>query len=230
MKKSTQPSSFDSESSDDLTQFRNLAEGFCQDLAQNGISMRPYEHADLKLFAALSADHRRTIISGLQLDQSIRMEMSAEKESLLATKRYLWRTLGRFGLVPRADLLDRIEDEDVVEVYTPEFYQIFRNLQCFKFCSCTFEELVSTPAWDLLKMPASTIEFVSEVLEKFKAGLITETFAPGRPMYRCHELIGSALFEFDVQTRFVSPAFRDGVPAAFVVVNRGTLITRRRGK
>ncbi len=61
-------------------------------------------------------------------------EIAASGENSKDSKMYLWRALKKLHLVPPADVLNYVTEEDIVEIYFLDEIQAFRN---FKFMELT---------------------------------------------------------------------------------------------
>lgn len=64
-------------------------------------------------------------------------------------RQLLWNTLRKLKAVPPSDIIDKIGDGDVIEIYNTEFIQVFRNLNYFDISSYSLVE-VFTHQWDEL--------------------------------------------------------------------------------
>jgi hypothetical protein len=207
--------------------FAELATRFCVILAQNGIPLRPFESYDsgksgrLPHFSRLSTYQKSAVVDSLQEVLAVCAEAQAAGDSPVDNRKYFWRSLRRMKLTPCSDVFDRIEQDDVIEIFTPDARQIFRSLNFFKYISCTLEELVSLPAWQVCAFPPETRTYFEEVGRKMERGNVYScTFEPGIPAFTMVEIIGPEKRNPRIEPRFLSPIMAAGKSIAMIVVSR----------
>lgn len=204
--------------------FLSLSEAFCKTLGSNGIRFRPYQSEELPHFSRLRPDMQAIVLAYLEESLATWAESAANGESLNDSSRLLWRTLSRMRLTPQPDIFDKITDDCVVEIYTPEFRQIFRNLNFFRYFSCTLEELVSHPTHELAAFPREVLERLLEIAQRLGQGTITETFVPSIPPYVFQEIAGIERLKVEVTLRHFSPIVENGRSIALIVVNNCRIV------
>lgn len=185
---------------------------------------RDSESATLPRFSRLDSAKQKLILSSLQETLAVYSESEASGESLMDTKRVLWRALSRMKLPPQPDILDRIEDEDVVEVYLTDFFQVFRNLNFFRYFSCTFEELVSCPIPELGNFEPATLAFLQQTAMKLAAGELKHTYKPDIGPYSLQETVGRCQYRLEIQLKYFSPILENGKGKALIAINRSKIV------
>lgn len=94
-----------------------------------------------------------------------------QDDSLDDKKKYFQDALNRFGVkLASDDFVEKIESDDVVEIYMPDMNQVYRSLNFFKTCSYEPEYLFKTPWYELFRRAESMNEkifgFMAEIMEK----------------------------------------------------------------
>jgi hypothetical protein len=210
--------------SEAVSLFRELSDQLCQTLSRYGIPFRAYQSPALPLFSKLDQAKQQLILTTLQETLAVYAESEGSGESLTDTKRVLWRTLSRMKLPPQADILDHIEDGDVVEVYLTDFFQVFRNLNFFRYFSCTFEELVSCPIPELGTFEPHVLAYLFEAAQKLSAGEYQHTFKPPLAPYILQETVGVARYRIEITLKHFSPILEAGRGKAMIAVNRSRIV------
>jgi hypothetical protein len=208
-----------------VSPFRELSAQFCSTLGRYGIPFRPYESDALPHFSALPSERQSLILTGFREFLTVCAESESSGESLLDTKRLLWRTLARMKMAPQGDILDLIEDGDIVEVYLPDFHQVFRNLEFFRFISCTLEELVAWPLQKLGDYPPETMAYFGSQIHRLNSGELKHPFLSDLPAYRVTEN-GAEKYLLEIKVKYLSPILENGVGKAIIATNRSKIVGR----
>ncbi|HRO66880.1 MAG TPA: hypothetical protein PL182_04890, partial [Pseudobdellovibrionaceae bacterium] len=82
----------------------------------------------------------RRVIDVLRAYSEVLQSQLDAGESLRDDKKLLWRMLAKLGYVPRSGVFDSIEAGDVIEVFTGDNWQIFRNMAYFDLVHITVDE------------------------------------------------------------------------------------------
>lgn len=129
----------------ELSAYRADCEALAAILAKNGIThIKPYQDPAVPRLLA-HRDPRRAIET-LRSYVEILAAADREGEDLNDSKRLLWRMLRKMRLSPLSDIFEKIESHHVLEIYTPDNWQIFRNLNFFRYVSLSIDE-VATFYW-----------------------------------------------------------------------------------
>lgn len=159
-------------------------------------------------FSRLSDDQKREILEALRSTLDLYDEMEAYQDSLVDSPKLLWRSLRRFDWHPQSDLFDKIEPDDVIEIYSAGNVQVFRNLNFFRYVSLSLEELCSLYWWETTKMEPQAADYYSVLAPKMARNeVLPETFAFPLEPYKVVELIGDRQ-EIEVSPRWISPLFQ----------------------
>lgn len=91
------------------------------------------------------------------------------KEQVFGTKDQVRLFCSFFGSEPDGMEMEKIDQDDLAEIYNRDNQQIFRSINFFKYCSYTLEELITIPWYNLY----SRNRFIHERLVE----IATNTFA-----------------------------------------------------
>ena len=143
--------------------------------------------------------------------------LSANKE-LACLQRAIWK----YGLRAKYELSDYISEGDVIEVYTAENVQIYRNLAFFNLCSYSLMDVMTKEWYELYERP----EFVTELLIKQIGELLQsgEPFYPKIPVHLMTEKVSKEKRAFTTSFKYFLPLHDlKGDCTAFIVVIRAEL-------
>jgi len=213
-------------SSSDLLdlEFCRITKALANHHVNHGLATRPFDSEDLPYFSQVPSEIKKLILHGLEENLNLFDEMTTEKESLNDSPRLLWRSLKRLGWHPTSDIFDKIEKDDVIEIYTAEKHQIFRNLAFFDFISLTLEELVSLPLGVAIEFDPIVLKYINTVAQRIVDQTIRETERSTLPAYIIQEKMGSK-FRVEIQQKWLSPVFRDGRSVGVICIHRPRMIS-----
>ena len=81
----------------------------------------------------------------------------------------LKHALGKLRLIGSQDVIDKIEQDDVIEVLDENSCQVYRSFSCFDLCNYSLEELASYPWYELYdrssKITQDTLNVINSVIE-----------------------------------------------------------------
>lgn len=205
-----------------VTCFRELCERAAKALGDAGISRAPYDDAELPVFR--KNPRFEWALKSFQIYVEVLEE--AVRTGDVSSKKFLWRMVTRLGYVPTADLLNHIEEENVVEIYTLEHWQIFRNIRFFEYVSFTVEE-VANLNWQVDTRRENRVELkLLEIGIRLKFGLMRSTIdTSGIAEHTFKELRGQG-WTTAVQLLRISPLRKENSISACVVINRARVVDR----
>jgi hypothetical protein len=173
-----------------------------------GIPLKPYDDARLPHFSKLPAVSQNLVLTSLGAMLSLYAEMENHGERPNDSSRLLWRSLNRLGWRPLSDIFDKIESDDVIEIYSSENVQIFRNMNFFRYISITLEEMCVYPWYQIAQMGVVASEYYATLAPQMQNNTITETFRTPIPPYYAKELMGEKNV-LEIGPRWMSPVFED---------------------
>lgn len=164
------------------------------------------------------SDPSRVLLALRTYSELLQSQLDAG-ESLRDDKRLLWRMLTKMGYVPRSDIFDAIESGDVIEIFTDDNWQVFRNMAYFDLVRITVDEL-ATLRWSRdYKRPLAFLLACIRLGLMFKSGLIRTTQPV--PMDR-HEIqihAGGVWQKFSIQLKMISPLKKGRFADAFILTS-----------
>ena len=120
----------ESSSSELANQFQMLLDKFCAHIKKEGLAnATSYTQDSLDRFHTLPSDKKITIIKNFHDYYELCVECVTAGISLKDGRKMLWKLLPTLGLRPTSDLFDNLHDDHVIEVYRPDFTQVFRNIK-----------------------------------------------------------------------------------------------------
>ncbi len=131
-----------------------------------------------------------------------------------------WWAVQKFGLRPCSDFFDKLEHDQVLELYNRSFVQIFRNWAFFKISSYSMGDLFVHPWPELYvrdeAVTNNLIAYATHVLSgSQKSTLICES-----PRHIVTESLSKDRNVLEMEMKFASPLFdQDGQVAAFFAIS-----------
>ncbi|HWU44755.1 MAG TPA: hypothetical protein VN132_14990, partial [Bdellovibrio sp.] len=133
--------------------FKKLTKIISMLLTVEGKYQKPYIEG-LPYFSKLPTELKQKVVDHLQFYHDLCVEQVSEGYSIKDSPSFVWRALNKLGLVPRSDLFSHLTNEHIVEIYSAENVQLFRNFKFFEFCSYSLEELLTIEWWGLFERDA----------------------------------------------------------------------------
>lgn len=214
----------ESENPESLNQdFMSLTEDLTRWLAAEGIHCRPYVPG-LPFFSQLPIPKRQEIVRAVRFYHELCQEQFKEGYKITDSLTFTWRALKKLGLVPRSDLFSKVTDEDILEVYSSDGRQLYRNFRFFDFCSYTMEELYSLEWWSLYKRDEAFTEKLFAIVGRIFNGEIEETVVPDCPAHVVSETSSVGKIQMNYELRMLSPLHHNSVASAVIAVVRAQII------
>lgn len=218
-------SKLDTTSDEDLAAaFRYAANQVSQLGLRFGFTVRSYDDATLPYFSALPSEARRRVVHALRgYHASLLAGIQADKnfdQPHIST----WWAFSTLGLVPVADLFQHFRADSVIEVFSLDGTQIWRNFNFYRFNSYTLEELHCLHWERLYDRGASITAECYGYLERLLSGgpdlvlptvpeyTLVEKCSRDRYMVKVHHYLLSALKN------------REGATAAWIICTKSKLI------
>lgn len=185
--------------------FALLCEEFCNYLAKHNIQLRPYENRNVGRFQSLSLVEKLKVLEQVKTVLDIFSETEASGEKIVNSPKLMWRAFSKLKLTPCSDVFDKMEDDDVIVVYSLDHRQIFRNVQYFDTVSATFEEISTMPWWEIHIYPEEVSAQFHTLPGAIEAGHIQQTIPFTLPAYPVIEGIGVDKIKSDITMKWMSP-------------------------
>lgn len=183
--------------------FVALAESVSDTLSKYGINIQPYRPDKSLNFSGLDLDSQSNILKHFEIYSEVLID-THRSETLQESKVLVWNMLKRLNFFPTDDILSKIKDNHIVEIYNSQNIQIFRNLSFFKVCSYSLDEILCIPWWKLYhredKISQEIFKFGSQVL----SGEINHSVCPEIPTHILTEIASTSNYKMEVDIDFLS--------------------------
>jgi hypothetical protein len=205
------------------TSFMNLSTQLSAFLRQEGISNRAY-NPGLVHFKALDAEKKRAALRHLEFYNSLCLDHQMQQQALRDSQKFTWRALSKFGFTPPSDLLNKISREDVVEIYSEDHIQLFRNFEFFEVCSYTLEELFCIEWWNLFVRPPEINGQLLNMAHQLLAGKAPKGFQGGVPVHVLTEASSESRFAIHFDMQYLMPLYRNKRVEALISIVKAKVV------
>ena len=190
-----------------VRRFLQAAIQICEFGKSIGINIIPATDSSLPIFRSLPYAQQLSAVEKLELSCDIYLSISRDKQDLRNPNTLVWMACSKMGLVPPSDFFDKLQDDDIIQVYSKESIHQFANLRFFAICSYTLEQIYSYP-WHLLwerneSDLAKLIEAAQKSLEPDQRSVI----AVNSRVHRVVEVSSPFKFETEYSLRYIAPLF-----------------------
>ena len=184
------------------------------------VEIRAFASPQLPYFSRLSLHDQAAAIQRLSQSVSVVREVLASGDSVLSSATLIWRALKELGLRPASGLFETMSEGDVVEIYDLKNIQIFRNLQFFRYCSYTLEDLYSRPWTELfVRREEGVTDTLLEVLSDMLSRSVRHTIVPAIGYQTTQEVNSTHEFSIKLKIKSLALLFNSkDEPAAFLAV------------
>ena len=148
-------------------------------------------------FLKLATADQAAVVERLKVYRHLFEMSTAPDAPAPSEKRLLWLALKMLKFVPGSDLMNRITEEDFVEVFVGS-RQVYRSFNYYDICSYSFDELESLP-WEklferkdfsitetMMGEARQAIQTKRMVVSQTPEHFVTETSSPFRNKIRYH--------------------------------------------
>ena len=205
-----------------IQNFKEIASQTSRLLATGGVKVKAYKD-QLPYFSALDFAKKKEVLEKITFYHDLCAEQVSEGYSLKDTPSFTWRALKKLGLTPTSNLFSQIKDEDVIEVYSAENVQLFRNFRYFEFCSYTLEEIYCLEWWNLYERGNDIMPGFAEFISGILKGTYPQGAEPGFESHVVKEAQSEEKLVMDYFLRWVGPVSADKKIAGFIVLEEASL-------
>lgn len=203
-------------------EFMTIALNISEMLRAEGITVRPFIPG-LPHFSKLSTDKKIHVIEQVRFYQELCQSQLREGFKINDNISFTWRAFGRLGLSPSKDFFSYITEEDLVEIYSKDQIQLFRNFAFFECCSYTLEELHTYEWWNLFERDEKHTQMILEDAAKTLSGEIRDTFTPNIPAHNVREISSAENILINIEIRHMAPVYRNKKVDGLIVLERASL-------
>lgn len=192
--------------------------GRCADVLKKlGINTKAFKGDPSARIKAHKNPHR--VVESLRNYVLVLEEGQRAGDDLWDCKKLVWRMVSKMGYTPSSDIFGLIEQGDVIEIYTSDNWQIFRNLPFFQYVSMSIDELAT---FDWAKDSVRTMKITIPALEmaaRLRLGILRKTVDVRHwQQHTVRELLGEG-WTILVQLKFVSPLKGPSGETVALVIN-----------
>lgn len=203
--------------------FKALTEKLCRMFEMEGVHCKPYVEG-LPHFRNMEVSEQKYVVDNLRFYVELCLEQMLDGFKLSDNLSFTWRAFRKLHFVPRSDLFNEVTDSDVLEIYSKDMCQLYRNLRFYEHCSYSLEELYCLKWWTLFqrdeKITQSLMESVTQVLSGESEGNVYPNVGP----HIVQELSSEAKLVNRYEPRLLSPLFcNKKVEGLFVVMRLAVL-------
>lgn len=162
----------------------------------------PFNSIELIHFNKLSPNEKFVAYSNLNLYKTTLKIEDSEPDG---NKKALWAALVTFGLTPSSDCFNEISDTDVIEIYSHDNIQIWRNFNFIQSCSFDLESIFCRPWTELFTRP---VEVLTELSTSIMSIFENQKLTPIQPISGTHqikELNSEKNFAFEANHKTLFP-------------------------
>jgi hypothetical protein len=208
---------------------KNLMERFCDYARLSGSEILPYRDPSLKIFSSLSHDKQENAYNAFLKYYGVCSAATYEDIRLSDDPSLLWYVIKELGLRPCSDLFNKIQPNDVIEIYNTDFIQIFRNFAFFSICSYSLEEIFSYEWRELYERDPVITGKLAELAFSLLSGDVKTTIPIlGIGDHQLTEVFSPSRHKMVVNHSYLSPLFgkSKGKVEAFAIFSKAKVIGR----
>ncbi len=162
-------------------------------------------------FASFDATKQNGIIESLRACKFFLEECASDQKirdsvgSTAFERTSLWKIFGLFGLYPPHDLLDKIEGDDVIEIYDRNFHQLYRNWRFIELCSYSIADVNTFEFAELYDRPTHITDQLVQLGLQVLNGEVDETKKVTVDSHILREKFSEDRLSFRIEQGIVAP-------------------------
>jgi hypothetical protein len=204
-----------------IRRFRELCVRYSELGRKADTEILPYCEGSNRRFKVLPSAHQQGILASLE--SSIEICASAIENGVDLRGQNLslvWWGLKKAKLRPLSDLFHRLDQTDLIEIYSLDDRQIFRSFNMFNCVSYSLEELFSYEWWELFRRDEAVTDSLQKVTQQFRAGH-DKTIEVHGPLHAVDEVFSRRRRQARMRVRLFSPLFQaNGRIGGYLVCSR----------
>ena len=200
--------------------FKSLSEEYARLLNSIGVQTKPYDDPSLPIFEAASRAMKKQAVEYLEHNSNILRECLSAGEDPRKSAQLLWRSLREMNLVPESDIFDKIENDDMVEIYAKDGKQLFRNIWFFEVTTYTLEMILCGLWYKYCRRPWRIFLQAFKQAVRLRMGQIVFTEKWTIPTHYLDELNTEGLIRFEYTFRYRSPVRRKGEIIGMIMISK----------
>lgn len=187
-----------------------------QTLEKAGIRLALPYSADPTLNRLKSKSPTQQVLESLITNIEILNSAIDNEIDLTDNRGLFWVACRRFNLRPTQSFMDLIGPDDVLEIYSLDYKQMFCSINFWCMVSYTLDQVFLNEFWELYGRDSSVNDTIGVTIAQALKERKTLPF--DSPSHIMAELASPGMYRFEMTLGHVSPLFdrEDGQPAAFV--------------
>ncbi len=220
---------------EDLDFFARL-KNFSNLVGKFDVEIEPYSRTGVSKFKEMSLHGRSQTIRNFTQYADLLEGAAKNGINLRHEKEVLTYVLARVGLTASDSAMDLIEDGHIIEIYTAEHIQIFRNIEFMQYCNYSLLDLLTFTFFDLYERAALVTNKLLEASSRiFSSDIEVLDLRSEFPHHVLRQRFAEPKAEIELDMRYLWPLFagpenRKGllsmskvVRTSFVSENSGSL-------
>ncbi|XGC80016.1 hypothetical protein ACES2L_11820 [Bdellovibrio bacteriovorus] len=147
--------------------FKLYSNKICSLIENEGVIIRPYSNPSLSYFNVLSTEEQNEVLHNLESYYQICLDVKKSSRSLRETRYFTECALNHLGYTVDSQMLDKIEDHHLIEIYSYSQTQMFRSLLFFDVCSYTLEDLYCRKWYSLYERTPEDHKLVEDLVVRY---------------------------------------------------------------
>jgi hypothetical protein len=202
-----------------LLSFQGKLDQYQRLLESTGKKVYRSQPAEAKrLLATLTEPLLAVMDRRLSTEISILEQILAAGEPATDSKRQLWRFLKGNNLTPYSDIFDKIEERDMIQIFSREQLMLFSSTDIYDFISLTLEQLFTMTWYECTVREPAIEQGLAKSAIDMLSGMYPNTVCPGIPAHFVQEVNTEKCFKTQMLVKWISPLFTDGQVSAFVAI------------
>jgi len=160
-----------------------------------------------QMFADMDVSRQNYLRERLTSEIAIMQELATARESATDSTRQLWRFLKLNNLTPCSDLFDKVHENDMIQVYSPEQLLLFASTNLYDYVSFTMEQLYTQTWYESTKRDPEIEQLLAKAAMKLFSGEIKETVSPGAPVHQIEEVNTEKQIKSQMNIKWISPVY-----------------------
>ncbi|MEK2690833.1 hypothetical protein [Bdellovibrio sp. GT3] len=204
-------------------EFMSIALNISEMLKGEGKTVRPFVEG-LPHFSKLPTEKKLHIIQQVRFYQELCQGQLNDGYKISDSPTFTWRAFRHLGLAPCKDFFSFLTQDDIVEIYSKDQIQLFRNFTFFDFCSYTLEELYTFEWWNLFQREEKHTQMILDEVAKVISGEIQSTYEPGLPAHELREIRSAERYSMTMSLRCLAPVYKNKQIEGLVVLERARIL------
>ncbi len=197
-----------------------------------GCRIIPGMHPSLPKFGQMALPRQEMSVEALENLCSVYNTMVYEGQDIRSSLSVIWGAFRVLGLVPPSNLFDKIQSDDIIEIYGFNGLQMFANLRFYEICSYTLEDIYSLTWEELWQRDENATKSISAVVDNVEHSSEKLAVSVADCAYVARERHSPFKLEIDYRAVAIAPLWNKmtGLKAGFIIVERAHLINEPTAK